>query len=212
MASRVAATLVAVLALADGRVGRADAARVARNEAFIGYSERSSVETLRFRLDDGRAGGVIDVRVRRDWAPSVARAIERAVAACSDRGEGCGEFYRAEATPEPGAVDNYGGPGPPYALLQGRLSGLEGKIEGEPPMVERGHACVIGAGPDFFFATRAHPEWGRAHAVFGEVTEASMVLVDAIAETYSRHPEKWGATNVTVLDEKLAFSVSILRE
>jgi len=208
MASRVAVMLAVALALGVARDGGADAARVARNEAFVGYSERS-IDVLRVRLDDGRA---IDVRLRRDWAPSVARAIEGAVRACAESGTTCGEFYRAEATPDVGAVDNYGGPGPPYALLQGRLNGLSGKIEGEPPMVERGHACLIGSGQDFFIATRRHHEWGRAHAVFGEVTEASMMLVDDIAETYPRHPETWGATNVTVLNEKLAFSISILSE
>ncbi len=59
---------------------------------------------------------------------------------------GC-RFYRSEAIPAPGAVDNFGGPGPPYALIQGSLSSAGfTQIEKEgAPLVQRGDACFIGA-------------------------------------------------------------------
>jgi hypothetical protein len=85
-----------------------------------------------------------------------------------------------------------------------------GTYEKEPgPEALRGYACLIGGGPDFFIASRAHKEWGNAHTVFGEVTEASMVVVDTVTEEYPVHRELWGQTNVTVLDERLAFAASL---
>lgn len=155
-------------------------------------------------LDGDGAGDAraIALRLREDWAPTLARELAGGAARR-------GSFYRAEATPEAGARDGYGGPGPPYALLQGALEGLRGRAEGEAPIVARGYACVIGSGPDFFIATRGHAEWGRAHACFAEADETSMALVDEITETYAVHPETWGRTNVTVLNERLPFSASI---
>ena len=195
--------VVVVLVVALG--ARASSARaISREDAFVGYSERARRATLRLTLDgdpgDARA---IALRLREDWAPTLARELAGGAA----RG---GSFYRAEATPEAGARDGYGGPGPPYALLQGAMEGLRGKkAEGEAPIVARGYACVIGTGPDFFIATRGHAEWGRAHACFAEASEDSMALVDEITETYAVHPETWGRTNVTVLNERLPFSASI---
>ena len=70
-------------------------------------------------------GAEVEVRLRLDISPKVAQAVLTAA-----RGWGCGHklkearecrFYRSEKKPLPGAVDNFGGPGPPYALLQGTL-------------------------------------------------------------------------------------------
>lgn len=61
------------------------------------------------------AGNVVD-QVRTDWSPVTAGAV---LAAARRRGSGApGNFYRSEKLPLPGAIDNFGGPGPPYALLQ----------------------------------------------------------------------------------------------
>ena len=195
--------VVVVLVVALG--ARASSARaISREDAFVGYSERARGATLRLTLDGDGAGDAraIALRLREDWAPTLARELAGGAARR-------GSFYRAEATPEAGARDGYGGPGPPYALLQGALEGLRGRAEGEAPIVARGYACVIGSGPDFFIATRGHAEWGRAHACFAEADETSMALVDEITETYAVHPETWGRTNVTVLNERLPFSASI---
>ena len=75
--------------------------------------------------------GDIVVTLREDWAPETVRAIRKAAAAASSGGAGRGttEFYRAEKVPLPGAVDNFGGPGPPYALLQVRSPSLDAFIE-----------------------------------------------------------------------------------
>jgi hypothetical protein len=194
-----------VFACVFALVARASSARaISREDAFVGYSERARASVVRLTLDgDGNGDArVIALRLREDWAPTLARELADGAA----RG---GRFYRAEGPPEAGARDGYGGPGPPYALLQGTLEGLRGQIEGTPPIVERGYACMIGSGPDFFIATRGHAEWGRAHACFAEADEATMALVDEITETYAVHPETWGRTNVTVLNEKLPFSSSI---
>ena len=134
----------------------------------------------------GRVRRVLGARAPRDAAIDARRrrrrrrARDRAAAA-----RGLGADARARARGRRGATEGrstgrrrrprrarrmaYGGPGPPYALLQGALEGLRGtKAEGEAPIVARGYACVIGSGPDFFIATRGHAEWGRAHACFAE--------------------------------------------
>lgn len=202
--------VVLALALAAHIAASLACARAARpldrEAAFVGYSERTRETFLKMTFPGRGDLGAVKIRLRRDWAPTLVRTIEEEVT-CDD---GC-EFYRAEATPAVGAVDGYGGPGPPYALLQGRFVGVAGGIEGEAPVVERGYACLIGKGPDFFIAVRSHEEWGRAHAVFG-VVESGMETVDRIAEEFPRHRETWGQTNVTVLDEKLSFTTSIVRE
>jgi cyclophilin family peptidyl-prolyl cis-trans isomerase len=123
---------------------------------------------------------------------------------------GC-RFYRAEGLPAPGAVDNYGGPGPPYALLQGSFASPDFvPIDKESaPLVARGDACFIGSGPDFFLAVGAHPEWGQGHTVWGRVLGASMAVVDAAAMEQPKKEETWGQTHVTVLVTPLPFTLSL---
>jgi len=215
--------VLASLALALALVTSADAsrARISREDAFIGYSERASPSRAAQTADalEGVAlrlrtrAGAIDVTLREDWAPEMVRSIVDAVrvggACASETASGC-NFYRAEAVPARGDVDAYGGPGPPYALLQGTFEGLgHHEREKTPPVVRRGYACLIGKGPDFFIGTRDHDEWGTAHIVFGVVSD--MRAVDEIADGYPRHPETWGMTNVTVLNEKVVFTAEIVR-
>ena len=118
---------LAALALALALATSADAsrARISREDAFIGYSERASPS----RAADGDEGialrlrtraGPIDVGLREEWAPEVVRSIVDAVrvgGACASETVGGCNFYRAEAPPARGSVDAYGGPGPPYACL-----------------------------------------------------------------------------------------------
>ena len=212
---RVLAALALALALATS--ADASRARISREDAFIGYSERASPS----RAADGDEGialrlrtraGPIDVGLREEWAPEVVRSIVDAVrvgGACASETVGGCNFYRAEAPPARGSVDAYGGPGPPYALLQGTFEGLgQHEREKTPPLARRGYACLIGKGPDFFIATRDHVEWGTAHIVFGVVSD--MEAVDEIADEYARHSETWGMTNVTVLNERVAFTAEIV--
>ena len=123
-----------------------------------------------------------------------------------------GTFYRSEAVPEVGAIDNYGGPGPPYALIQATQtrSGKMGRMPREfAPLVERGYACLIGEGPDWFIAIGPHYEWGHAHSVWGIVeNDESLEVADAITRLPIRR-ETWGQTNVTVLVEKVSFRYGI---
>ena len=67
--------------------------------------------------------GDVRVKLRDDLAPTVAGYFQQLAqdGTCGPK-SGC-QFYRSEAVPVPGATDNYGGPGPPYALVQGRLAG-----------------------------------------------------------------------------------------
>lgn len=151
------------------------------------------------------AQGDIRVRLREDLSPVVAGMFK----AFASKPGASGSFYRSEAIPEPGAVDNFGGPGPPYALVQGRLDGNHRNDlprEGAPK-VRRGHACLIGGGPDFFIAVGPHPEWGNGHTVWGEVDLHEMGAVDAITALDVKK-ETWGETHVTVLVHPLRFELS----
>ena len=110
------------------------------------------------------AEGDIRVRLRKDASPIVAEAFS----SFASKPGASGSFYRSEAVPEPGAIDNFGGPGPPYALVQGRLDGTHRSDlpRESAPKVRRGHACLIGGGPDFFIAVGRPPGVGqRAHGV-----------------------------------------------
>ena len=151
--------------------------------------------------------GDVRVALRDDMSP-VAAAHFRDVARAGTCA-GC-VFHLAEAIPEPGARDQWGGPGPPYALVQGRLGGGGARSdlprEGSPT-VRRGDACVVGGGPDFFIATAAHEEWGHAHTVFGEVSEADMDVVERIVRLPVEH-QTWGETRVTALEKKLPFEMA----
>ena len=151
------------------------------------------------------AEGDIRVRLRKDASPIVAEAFSSFAA----KPGASGSFYRSEAMPEPGAIDNFGGPGPPYALVQGRLDGTHRSDlpKESAPKVRRGHACLIGGGPDFFIAVGDHPEWGNGHTVWGEVDLDEMAAVDAITRREVRK-ETWGETHVTVLVDPLRFTLT----
>ena len=77
------------------------------------------------------AEGDIRVRLRKDASPIVAETFS----SFAKKPGASGSFYRSEAVPEPGAIDNFGGPGPPYALVQGttRRHPTERPAEGERP-------------------------------------------------------------------------------
>ena len=126
-----------------------------------------------------------------------------------------GHFYRSEKVPKNGAIDNFGGPGPPYALIQARTEGKQvARIVGKEfaPLVERGFLCLIGEGPDFFIAIGAHHEWGFAHSVFGVVLdEESLKVADAITNLPVKE-EVWGQTHVTSLVNKLEFAMTLVEE
>ena len=203
-----------------------DAARVNRDDAFIGYSERSVPARRRDDVDEADDGGSeltlstragdITITLRADWAPKLVADIITAVrvGGAGRRADGTCAVYRSEAVPAPGAVDNYGGPGPPYALLQGNFEGLGNTHEKEiVTRAKRAYACLIGQGADFFIATRAHDEWGLGHTVFGVVDAAGMAVVDAITQNeHNLYPvtrATWGQTNVTTLVERLPFAARL---
>lgn len=155
--------------------------------------------------------GDVRINLRDDISPTVANYFKTfAVEGTCDKANGGCAFYRSESVPKPGAVDNYGGPGPPYALVQGRLagSGVRSDLPREgAPKVERGYVALIGTGPDFFIAVKHHREWGNAHTIWGVVAEKDMGPVDAITKLPVKE-EVWGQTQVTVLREKLPFRMT----
>jgi hypothetical protein len=153
--------------------------------------------------------GDIRVALRPDLAPKTVAFIAD-LARRGDAGCASCRFYRAEGLPAPGAVDNFGGPGPPYALIQGSFSVPDFvPIDKEgAPLVVRGDACFIGSGPDFFIAVGPHPEWGSGHTVWGRVL-GDMSTVDDIALRQPQKEETWGQTHVTVLQTPLPFSLAL---
>eukprot|EP00192_Tetraselmis_astigmatica_P021899 CAMPEP_0117695622 /NCGR_PEP_ID=MMETSP0804-20121206/28237_1 /TAXON_ID=1074897 /ORGANISM="Tetraselmis astigmatica, Strain CCMP880" /LENGTH=264 /DNA_ID=CAMNT_0005509705 /DNA_START=241 /DNA_END=1035 /DNA_ORIENTATION=- len=160
------------------------------------------------------AHGMIPILMRSDWSPKAVEAVLALLGGSSGqlRGplvppcKGC-ELYRSEKVPPPGVSDNFGGPGPPYALLQGRIPGLKPLNQEATPLVERGMVCLIGSGPDFFIAVGPHHEWGQAHTVWGEVVDMS--TVDLIVETLPTKQQVWGQTHVAVLEPPLPFTAKL---
>lgn len=179
-----------------------------RSEAFIGYSERSehtpSDLVLRTNVGD------VVIRLRDDLSPDTTKYFRSFAQKHGTTCAGC-EFHRAEAIPPPGAIDNYGGPGPPYALVQGRLGvGSRNDLKREgAPLVERGDVCVVGGGPDFFIATKHHHEWGNGHTVFGKVEEKDMEIIERIVKLPVLE-QVWGQTHVTALADKLKFTMEVV--
>ncbi|KAK3265576.1 hypothetical protein CYMTET_25742 [Cymbomonas tetramitiformis] len=151
--------------------------------------------------------GDVKIRLRDDLSPRTVDQIRNLV----DKGQCTDEcaFYRSEDIPAVGAIDNFGGPGPPYALVQGALQ-MQGVWHSIPkegsPIVRRGDVCMIQGGPNFFIAVAGHREWGHAHVVWGKVGDMS--VVDAITKLPVRH-ETWGETHVTTLVEKLRFTARL---
>eukprot|EP00240_Pyramimonas_obovata_P014899 CAMPEP_0118943362 /NCGR_PEP_ID=MMETSP1169-20130426/38154_1 /TAXON_ID=36882 /ORGANISM="Pyramimonas obovata, Strain CCMP722" /LENGTH=192 /DNA_ID=CAMNT_0006888599 /DNA_START=79 /DNA_END=654 /DNA_ORIENTATION=+ len=95
--------------------------------------------------------GDIRIKLRPDLAPNTVQQIREF--ASTNRCNGHCRFYRSEAPAEEGAIDNFGGPGPPYGLVQGGFHGPWKPVQREAaPVVHRGMVCLIGTGPDFFIA------------------------------------------------------------
>lgn len=110
--------------------------------------------------------------------------------------------------------------GPPYALIQGTLDTSNAGQPGtsrlpltnmrreHTPAARRGHACLIGEGPDFFVSLADHPEWGSGHTVWGIVDD--MTLFDAIAQL-PVEMTTWGDdVHVTPLVTPIPFTLTML--
>jgi cyclophilin family peptidyl-prolyl cis-trans isomerase len=179
-----------------------------RSEAFIGYSERTPTPARTCLVMKTRVGDVV-VQLRDDLSPDTTSYFRAFAKRHGAKCAGCA-FHRAENIPPEGAIDIYGGPGPPYALVQGRLGdGARDDLRKESaPLVERGDVCVVGGGPDFFIATTGHHEWGGGHTVFGKVTERDMAIVEEITKL-PKLTQVWGETHVTALATKLHFTLEI---
>ena len=122
----------------------------AREQALVSWSEAHHTQIVVLTLAH-RAK--IKVRMCPDLSLQVAKAVLGAA-----RGWSCGHELkeahgcrscRSEKKTLPGAVDNFGGPGPLYALLQGTLPLKEKFPKKGAPSMERGMACLIGEGQIF---------------------------------------------------------------
>jgi len=102
------------------------------------------------------SAGAIRIALLAAGAPRTTALVK---SLAEEKGASCTNcrIYRSEALPKPGAVDNYGGPGPPYALIQGSFqSAVFTPVEKESaPLVKRGDACLIGVCP--LAALRSQP-------------------------------------------------------
>ena len=106
--------------------------------------------------------------------------------------------------------------GPPYALIQGTLQNTGQSTSGDSlltnmakegtPIVQRGHACLIGSGPDFFVSLAEHPEWGTGHSVWGTVEDMS--VLDLIEQLPVKQ-DVWGTTHTTPLLVPIPFSLDL---
>mmetsp|Transcript_15164 Transcript_15164/g.20926 ORF Transcript_15164/g.20926 Transcript_15164/m.20926 type:complete len:271 (-) Transcript_15164:57-869(-) len=167
------------------------------NSNLLSTSDRNELQVLTLKTHYGD----IKIKLRPDLAPQVVAQVVLKV----NQGP-CGgscKFYRAEGVPAVGAVDNFGGPGPPYALLQGSLgAGWKPVAREGAPIASRGMVCLIGNGPDFFISLNTHTEWGHAHTIWGEVQD--MEVVDAIVSQPVKE-EIWGQTHVTSLVTPVPF-------
>lgn len=161
----------------------------------------------------------IRIEPRLDVSPKLVRLVQQLAQSAGHCAHGC-QFYRHEPVPQviyaipsccasiaascthtAAAVHSQqqwaanGFYGPPYALLQGSLSGLEsvpefeGRVQAEwvqhahaafaPRELctqrslgiarRRGSVCMIPGTKEFFIAKASHEEWGTAHIVWGTV-------------------------------------------
>ena len=108
-------------------------------------------------------------------------------------------IYRGEPVPSywgspeyPDRYFNGGRWGPPYALVQGgfvneRLKHIE-RENHKPNPLKRGMVAWAGdKGIHFFMALADHPEWGKAHTVWGQVHDEDMPLLDALVKNEPLH-------------------------
>ena len=135
-------------------------------------------------------------------------------------------LYRMEGVPPAGVHDKDGNPGPPYALIQGRLkaapivpipaeyaapSWSDRVVRGarRKPLLRLGAVAWAGGGggPDFFISLSPHHEWGHGHVVWGEVEDMTSL------EPLRRRPRRkqtWGPTAVSLFRENVPFGVQYI--
>mmetsp|Transcript_19175 Transcript_19175/g.33013 ORF Transcript_19175/g.33013 Transcript_19175/m.33013 type:complete len:212 (-) Transcript_19175:413-1048(-) len=175
-----------------------------RNQAFIGWAERSSG----WRFVITTSVGEIRITPLADNAPKIVQLVHDM--ASTKPCPGC-IFYRHEPNPEGWAVNNFYGP--PYALLQGGLYDMAAvpANEGTIP-VKRGNVAMIPGSKDFFIATLSHEEWGTAHSVWGEVAdEDSWRTIGAIpVEPFTTITDKGNITTRWLTEPtKVKFKITI---
>ncbi|EFN56110.1 hypothetical protein CHLNCDRAFT_144708 [Chlorella variabilis] len=163
--------------------------------------------------------GAIRVKLLEGVAPRITALVWHLAAARNCSTTYTCAFYRNEARPQ-------SGPGPPYALLQGRMHDLaeaswaaslrspaascavvdppwEGVIE-----VKRGHVCFIPGGKDFFIALGDHPEWGKSHPCWGLVEEwFATDLIIAQAYNPWTHPDH--GTVLRILTIEVPYTMAV---
>ncbi|KAK3264668.1 hypothetical protein CYMTET_26606 [Cymbomonas tetramitiformis] len=148
--------------------------------------------------------GEIRVRLRSDLAPQTVTQVKSLVNQNQCRAS---SFHRSETYPKPGVIDMYGGPGPPYALLQGSFRQWKAVHKEEAPLVERGMVCLIQGGPDWFVALSSHHEWLHGFTVWGEVD--NMTVVEHIVTTEPVRKGHSGQVTVSSLVNPIPYTCHI---
>ena len=204
-------------------------------------AEARQPSVLRLVLEDARfksisaqrgLGGIIRIRLLPNLSPESVRYIKRVVALYTTDGNrfhrGCSSneplagangplcLYRMEGVPPPGTVDGDGNPGPPYALIQGRLAhaGARGVPasavrSAKKPKLQAGDVAWAGGGtgPDFFISLAPHPEWGNGHVVWGRVE--NMASLDRL-RAEPRVQQSWGNVRVSLFARPVPFKPAII--
>jgi cyclophilin family peptidyl-prolyl cis-trans isomerase len=168
------------------------------------YFYISGLENVDYIIISTIAGN-IEVKLDEEWSPIIVNLMRNI-----GRNKLCSKcrFYRAEEIPQDGAIDKNGFPGPPYAILQGTFDiqfPKEMTKGGKSIAVKRGMVAIIENGPNFYIATKEHPEWGDSGVIFGFLDEYSMSIVESII-SLPKHSENWGGVSVTVLNEAVPFT------
>ena len=111
--------------------------------------------------------GVGDIPIELNDALGAASMIKSLAAAST-----AGKLHRAEPLPPAGSM------GPPYALVQFSLSGLNGmKHESSGRKIKRGDVCHIGGTSDLFISlakNNEHDGWEQSMTIVGEVPEPQL--------------------------------------
>lgn len=172
-----------------------------RNSALIGWSEEASSE----RIVLSTSHGEIRIKAFHDVAP----ATSKLVTDLARRGGGQSlNFYRHEHAAQGWGVNGFWGP--PYGLLQGSLA----DIDSVPPFengidIEKGHVCIIPNTKEFFIATVPHPEWNRAHAVWGRVDGFETVDLIPFEPSFTRTDNSNPPIVTTWLNQSIPFTISL---
>ena len=162
--------------------------------AIVAFGAIKSSEMVLLRVDS-----IGEIPILLDETLAAASSI-KALAAAST----AGKLHRAEPLPPAGSM------GPPYALVQFSLSGLNSmKHESSGRKIQRGDLCHIGGTSDLFISlakNNEHDGWEASMTIVGQVPEPQLTeIVEgsilALPKHNFTHPNY--GTVMSMLDKEL---------